>query len=1049
MDALLRHAITPPVFSAGKLHRERLVDMIHANIPRKLIVVAAPPGYGKTTLAADFTQHTELPVCWVRMTEADQDVMRMARVLAASLAKRFRRLRGYLEIDKMVGSEPEGLARVFAEVIELMIGEPFVILIDEVHLANRSRGVLRFLDTFLEVQPEQATLIVIGREVPDISLAKLMAEGDLAGIGPHDLALDQTELQQIALDQFTVKLGEAEAGELLNETRGWVTGVLLSGQLTGGLMQGWLDGSRPMVYEYLASVVLNRQPDDIRRFMLDSSVMPVMTVASCNAVLEREDSERYLRRLVAGGMFVTTTSESPRTYEYHPQFREFLIDVLGGSDDRRMGRLRRRAADYLAEQGLVEHAVDLYIEAGSISKAASMAERHAREMYIEGRFETLETWARRMEELDVVAPRVSLYLATLYSNQGKQDVASEKLEDAQSALKTTTSKSIKAHTDIVRSMIAFYRSDYEETIMLAKRALSMLTTRGDKSLRAMGVRFAGLALLKGKGELIEAEEQFTKAVQLLEGGEDQHALAIALIDLSGAQSILGKSVEGNVNTQRAHDILLEIGSPLPLASSFNNMAMDAHWLGRFQEALNLYGEALKNARLAGAPLREALNLYGQADIYNDLGLSLQAAELYAQGLTIATGLESEDWIRYGCIQTSVLHRRRGGNTLGMEWLKRAVEYTRAKKETVSIQIQMAALETAGSPVAAYKRLRTIVDESTGKIDAADITSARFFMAIARKEDGDDQAALEEFTQCIAWAGGHGTEQIVASELLCRPEFLKAVKGSLEGDPVFSIVEQRIETMKTLAEVYREPSVESVGEVEFELIALGDAGMLRNGEPVEEMTPFARELLFYLADRKRVERDTVIETFWPDSPPGRQTSNLHTAVYSLRRAIGKGTILSDGSVYSMDPDFSIEYDVTRFENTAEVAEALPPGDPRKLFALTEAINLYSGPYLPEFSSNWVTERRRMLEMRYLDLTASYADEALLRDQPLRAVTALREALKMDPTRDDLNLRILEVLGRLGRRSEIVSHYQRYVRLLADELGLDPPEALRDTYSRLIG
>jgi DNA-binding SARP family transcriptional activator len=256
-------------------------------------------------------------------------------------------------------------------------------------------------------------------------------------------------------------------------------------------------------------------------------------------------------------------------------------------------------------------------------------------------------------------------------------------------------------------------------------------------------------------------------------------------------------------------------------------------------------------------------------------------------------------------------------------------------------------------------------------------------------------------------------------------------------------------MRTLAEVYREPSIETDGEVEFELVALGDAGMLRNGEPIEEMTPFARELLFYLADRKRVERDTVIETFWPDSPPGRQTSNLHTAVYSLRRAIGKGTILSDGSVYSMDPDFSIEYDVTRFENTAEVAEALPPGDPRKLFALTEAINLYSGPYLPEFSSNWVTERRRMLEMRYLDLTASYADEALLRDQPLRAVTALREALKMDPTRDDLNLRILEVLGRLGRRSEIVSHYQRYVRLLADELGLDPPEVLRDTYSRLIG
>jgi LuxR family maltose regulon positive regulatory protein len=375
MDPLLRHAITPPVFGAGKVHRERLVDVIHANIPRKLVVVAAPPGYGKTTLAADFTEHTELPVCWVRLTEADQDVMRLVRVMGASLGKRFRRLRGSLDVSTLKFSEPEGLARIFAEAIEMMIDEPFVILLDDVHLVNHSKGVLRFLDAFLEIQPEQVTLVTFGREVPEVSLAKLVAEGDLAGLGPHDLALNESELKELAAGQFAVELTDRETGEMLEETRGWVTGVLLSGQLGGGLTQGWLDGSRPMVYEYLASVVLNRQPDDFRRFMLDSSVLPVMTVTSCNAVLDRGDCERYLRKIVRGGIFITSTGEGLRTYEYHPQFREFLLDVLEGSDVRRLGRLRKRAADYLSEQGLIEHAVDLYIEAGGLRQAAVLAEK--------------------------------------------------------------------------------------------------------------------------------------------------------------------------------------------------------------------------------------------------------------------------------------------------------------------------------------------------------------------------------------------------------------------------------------------------------------------------------------------------------------------------------------------------------------------------------------------------------------------------------------------------------------------------------------------------
>jgi LuxR family maltose regulon positive regulatory protein len=157
------------------------VDALHANITRKLIVIAAPPGYGKTTLLADFHHHTEIPTCWVRLTEADTDVMRLAGLLQHSLQKRFRRLRDRPNLAALASASPAALARSFASAIETYVGEAFAILMDDVHLVNDSRPVLEFLDELLASQPGQVTLIAAGREVLDVSLARLMAGGSLAG----------------------------------------------------------------------------------------------------------------------------------------------------------------------------------------------------------------------------------------------------------------------------------------------------------------------------------------------------------------------------------------------------------------------------------------------------------------------------------------------------------------------------------------------------------------------------------------------------------------------------------------------------------------------------------------------------------------------------------------------------------------------------------------------------------------------------------------------------------------------------------------------------
>jgi DNA-binding SARP family transcriptional activator len=361
---------------------------------------------------------------------------------------------------------------------------------------------------------------------------------------------------------------------------------------------------------------------------------------------------------------------------------------------------------------------------------------------------------------------------------------------------------------------------------------------------------------------------------------------------------------------------------------------------------------------------------------------------------------------------------------------------------------MAALEIAASPANARKSLDRV--ESAYKLEPVDQVLVRFFRSRANLKMGDETKALEELRSALEIAGAMNLEQALAAEFLADRELQDFARDRVKQMATWALIEARISTMKALSEFHgREADTPPSKERELSLTALGQAKIRLRGEEIEELKPQVEELLFLLVDQGGADRDFLTEEFWPDHPPGRRTANLHMAVYGLRNAFGRDFIQLDGVAYSITEDMDIEYDVREFEHAANIAQSLPIGDPRRLFALTESIGLYGGPYLLEFESEWVIQRRRVLEMLYLDLIAQHADEALMRDQPERAIRLLQDALAIDPYRDDLNLRYILLLGRLNRRSALVAHYQRYVSLLSSDLGLDPSKEVMDAYSRMIG
>jgi LuxR family maltose regulon positive regulatory protein len=392
---LVASKLRRPQIRPGTVRRSLLVERL-AHVDRRPVVsVVAPPGYGKTTVLAQWAERNGQSFAWVSVDDRDND----PKVLLTYVAEALDRVE---PIDERVfdalaspgSSVPGSVVPRLGSAFSSMTS-PVALVLDDVHML-RNRECQAALSVLADHVPGGSRLAVTGRETPPLRVARLRAEGRILEIGPRDLSLTRDEAS-LLLSNAGIAVGEDDVTELHRRTEGWPAGLYLAALYlreggTLGTAAISFGGDDRLVSEYVESEFLARVSRSRRAFLTRTAVLERMCGPLCDAVLEVSGSAGVLAELERSNLLLVPLDRRGQWYRYHHLFRDMLLAELERLEPGLIPVLRRRAAGWCLRNGLPEEALEYSIVAGDAGTAAGLVGKLAFPAYQQGRVATAERW---------------------------------------------------------------------------------------------------------------------------------------------------------------------------------------------------------------------------------------------------------------------------------------------------------------------------------------------------------------------------------------------------------------------------------------------------------------------------------------------------------------------------------------------------------------------------------------------------------------------------------------------------------------------------------
>jgi LuxR family transcriptional regulator, maltose regulon positive regulatory protein len=1070
--SIIRTRITVPRRREELVARHRLNDLLDKLVEKRLVLVSAPAGYGKTSLMVDFASTCHLPVCWYAIDRLDFDPQRFISHFIAAIHQRFpnfgQRTRTALSGDQ--GQfDPDYITTILINDLYENVSEHFLFILDDYHLVNESLQVRNFISRFLQDVEENCHLVLTSRSLLSLPILPMMAaRGEVGGISFEELAFQTDEIQSWYQKSQSQILSLQTAEEIRQKTEGWITGIVLVSQIN---QQGESDRTRLArvsgfgIDEYYLEII-NNLPEDHRTFLLRSSLLEEFNADRCALVigralgLEAAPWQEWMDKTQLENLFVLPVGEQGDWLRYHPLFLDFLQTRIFREKPDEALSIEQNLALVSLQNNEWERAFSIYRRLNKSNQLVDLIEAAGPDILAAGQISTLSSWLDSLpvETLNTRPFIVALqgYIAMALGNTSlaltlyNQAAAAMSLPEDRLQLAKTLS--MRATLQRLNGRLDSAISDANESMQLINNDLDQRKLKGELQ-RCIGISYFY------QGALQKALIWLKDALDVMLSINDERNQAVIHLEIGLVYENLGAYDLSKENYLAALEYWRKVENPIWLSNLLNNLGVLYQMMGEYEHASHAFEEALEFAHASGYSRMEGYILTGIGDIYAELQADEQAAEAYKQASILADRTQEHFLQVYILVQSAALAGYRGDLAEGHKFIQKGrllVMDNGSEIEKYLCDLEYSGLKILENrPQEIIPKLEEACEYFGREGHKVQYQKAHLYLVLAYKAANQSEKIIENFLHIVASLHDEyppvaliGTATRFRTRLdSCQMDYLR--DGFVQ---LFAKIEEFTEKQPLLRRYLRKNSraVPFAAPTLF-VRALGRMQVQINNHLItssEWQTTAARDMFFMLlAHPEGMTKEEISLIFWPDATEEDTKFRFKNTVYRLRRAVGKNSVILDQDIYRFNNNLDYEYDVELF--LKENALASQAHDPmQKLSHFREAIKHYRNNYLCEIEDTWVYSTRESLRMIYLGILLQVSEIYLNQSNYELAMEYCQRTLNEDNLLEDAYRLALRIFAAQGNRAALVRQYQRCVEILEREINSPPSPQTQALYQELL-
>lgn len=1049
--------------------RTRLLETLTNQLNRRLLLVVAPAGYGKTSLLVDVAQQSKNPVCWFAIDPLDREPQRFVRYLIAAIAEQFPEFgqEALMALESMTsfdGDEERLLVTLANEIIS-KINVPFHLILDDYHLVGDMPFAGLIISRLLQLTDEHLHLILASRNIPDLAdVPLLIARGQFGGVTFQDLAFQPQEIQQLFLHNSGLSLELADARALVEQTEGWIAAIHLTNGHPAGLPRMHPLESTRELFDFFSSEVLRRQSRQVYRFLLMTSIFDVFDVGLCEQVLtplvgdEKYDWGQLFEVVRTGNLFSVGLDRDGRLIRYHQLFQYFLRAQLQYEDPVLAWHLHQRLGEVYEAREEWEEALQVYDRQGAHEQQARLLIRISSIFLRSGQILTLSHWLEKLpEEVVQKTPGLIALRGVICSTRGENSRALELYNRAEGELRISDDVAAWTTTLVRRAEVLRQLGEFKQALRDVDQTLVLTQDSENLELQqtfAEAQRIRGLASY-GLGNMQDALTWLQRALKTSQALGLQRNIPILEAELGVVYRKLGQPEVTARYYASALAAWRSAGNTGWRANLLNNMGLLCHMTGRLNEAREYLSEALQIAEQSGYVTIQTTVLISLGDLLADLSEKISAYDHYDRALTLATNLGNSLLIFYAQLGEARMQRLTGEVSLAIEELKHAelsqVSLGTFERALFNLELGCCWLAMDKPEVSmGFLRAAEELFEQGGNLMEQKI--ARLWLEIVRALQ-NSKITPDNLKSILP---------PVHEWRLATPFMLHAAQAvtqlrakgqsGLLADPVLGKFFAQAAEHQRLLTRSQEPSVLASVDTQkprLEITSFGEVVVRFNQrilKTADWQTRESRDFFMFLLHSPPQTKEQIALEFWPDISPARLKMRFKINVYRVRKALGQDAVLFEADRYRFNRTLSYTWDREVLDQLLNTIPATI--GPHHLDPLQRAIDILRKPYLADLDADWAVSDRLRYQDLYRDLLVRLADGFLQANQPQSCLDSAREALRQDPLLETAHRLIIQAYATLHDPAGMTLQFRQYQQLMMSELGLGPSAEISLLYERLL-